>query len=81
MAGSPRSPLFFSLASSRISYNPRQVSSNSGDLIKRNARMARNIVARCVYDPENHWMGSKIQNRIRFFGTDAGEWNPDQLLH
>ena len=41
-----------------------------GDLVERNARMASRIgldVTRYVYDPDNHWMGAKIQNWIRFF--------------
>jgi hypothetical protein len=35
-------------------------------------------VTRSVYDPVNHWMGGKIQNWIRFFGVDPGEWEVEQ---
>jgi len=52
-----------------------------GDLVERNARMAKNIgldVTRYVYDPDNHWMGAKIQNWIRFFGVDPGSWGITQ---
>ena len=35
-------------------------------------------VTRFVYDPVNHWMGSKIENWIRFFGVDPGDWAVDQ---
>jgi uroporphyrinogen-III decarboxylase len=48
-----------------------------GDLTERNARMASRIgsdVTRYVYDPDNHWMGAKIQNWIRFFGVDPKNW-------
>jgi len=52
-----------------------------GSLIERNARMAHNIkldVTRYIYDPDNHWMGSKIQNWIRFFGVDPANWEISQ---
>jgi hypothetical protein len=52
-----------------------------GELVERNARMAKNIgldVTRYVYDPDNHWMGAKIQNWIRFFGVDPGGWRITQ---
>ena len=48
-----------------------------GDLIERNARMAKAIgldVTRSIYDPDHHWMGAKIQNWIRFFGVDTSSW-------
>jgi hypothetical protein len=35
-------------------------------------------VTRYIYDPANHWMGSKIQNWIRFFGVDADNWKISQ---
>ncbi len=35
-------------------------------------------VTRFVYDPVNHWMGSKIENWIRFFGVDPDNWRVDQ---
>ena len=52
-----------------------------GDLIERNARMAKAIgldVVRCIYDPDTHWMGGKIENWIRFFGVDPGNWQVNQ---
>jgi Uroporphyrinogen decarboxylase (URO-D) len=35
-------------------------------------------MTRYAYDPVNHWMGSKIDNWIRFFGVDADKWKVDQ---
>lgn len=35
-------------------------------------------VTRFVYDPVNHWMGSKITNWIRFFGVDPENWGVSQ---
>ena len=35
-------------------------------------------VTRFVYDPANHWMGTKITNWIRFFGVDPGNWGVSQ---
>ncbi len=52
-----------------------------GDLVERNARMAKNIgldVTRFVYDPKKHWMGAKIENWIRFFGVDKNGWGVSQ---
>lgn len=52
-----------------------------GELAEKNARMAKNIgldVTRFIYDPENHWMGSKVENWIRFFGVDPGNWEASQ---
>jgi uroporphyrinogen-III decarboxylase len=52
-----------------------------GNLVERNARMASRIgldVTRYVYDPDNHWMGGKIQNWIRFFGADPKDWEVAQ---
>jgi len=52
-----------------------------GDLIEQNARMAKNIgldVMRYIYDPINHWMGSKIENWIRFFGINPDKWEVSQ---
>lgn len=52
-----------------------------GDLIERNARMAKNIgldVMRYIYDPVNHWMGSKIESWIRFFGVNPDKWEVSQ---
>ncbi len=52
-----------------------------GDLTERNARMAKNIgldVTRAVYDPDNHWMGAKIKNWIRFFDVNPDDWEVSQ---
>jgi len=35
-------------------------------------------VTRYTYDPVNHWMGSKIQNWIRFFGANPNDWEVSQ---
>ena len=35
-------------------------------------------VTRFVYDPVNHWMGSKITNWIRFFGVEPENWGVSQ---
>ncbi len=35
-------------------------------------------ITRSVYDPASHWMGGKIQNWIRFFHVDPGEWKVEQ---
>jgi uroporphyrinogen-III decarboxylase len=51
--------------------------SGKGDLVERNARMARSIgldITRFIFDPEHHWMGGKIKNWIRFFGVDPSMW-------
>jgi uroporphyrinogen-III decarboxylase len=48
-----------------------------GSLVERNARMARRIgldVMRGIYDPENHWVGSKVKDWIRFFDVDPANW-------
>jgi hypothetical protein len=31
-----------------------------------------------VYDPASHWMGGKIENWIRFFHVDPGDWRVEQ---
>ena len=51
------------------------------ELIRINGTAWRNIgldVTRFVYDPVNHWMGSKIVNWIRFFGVNPDDWEVDQ---
>jgi len=51
------------------------------ELAEMNARAYRSIgldMARFVYDPVNHWMGSKIENWIRFFGVDPAGWRVSQ---
>ncbi|MHB8278167.1 MAG: uroporphyrinogen decarboxylase family protein [Candidatus Humimicrobiaceae bacterium] len=56
-------------------------SGENGDLVEKNARMAENIgldVTRFIYDPENHWMGAKIENWIRFFGINPENWKVSQ---
>jgi len=35
-------------------------------------------VTRYIYDPANHWMGSKIVNWIRFFGVNPDNWEVSQ---
>jgi len=51
------------------------------ELIHVNAKAFKSIgldVTRCVYDPVNHWMKGKIDNWIRFFGVDPGNWEVSQ---
>jgi len=51
------------------------------ELIEVNARAWKNThldVTRFVYDPVNHWMGSKIANWIRFFGVNPDNWDVNQ---
>ncbi|MFM8323139.1 MAG: uroporphyrinogen decarboxylase family protein [Chloroflexota bacterium] len=51
------------------------------ELIGINGQAWKNIgvdITRFVYDPVNHWMGSKIENWIRFFGVNPGDWRVDQ---
>jgi uroporphyrinogen-III decarboxylase len=50
-------------------------------LVEVNAKAWRRVgldVTRYVYDPVNHWMGSKITNWIRFFGVDPDSWEVSQ---
>ena len=35
-------------------------------------------MTRFIYDPVDHWMGNKVENWIRFFGVDPGEWEVAQ---
>jgi len=51
------------------------------DVMEINALTWKNAgldVTRFVYDPATHWMGSKIDNWIRFFHVDRGDWRVDQ---
>ncbi len=51
------------------------------ELIDINGRAWKSIgvdVTRFVYDPVNHWMGSKITNWIRFFGVNPDNWEVGQ---
>jgi uroporphyrinogen-III decarboxylase len=51
------------------------------ELMEINARAWKNIgldMTRYVYDPAEHWMGSKIVNWIRFFGVDPDSWEVAQ---
>lgn len=51
------------------------------ELIEINGRAWKKIgldITRFVYDPANHWMGSKITNWIRFFGVDPDSWEVSQ---
>ena len=59
----------------------RSQSYSFDDLIEINARAFKNIgldMTRGIYDPVNHWMGGKIENWIRFFGVDPGDWAVEQ---
>ncbi len=50
-------------------------------LVEINAKAFKGMgldVARAVYDPVNHWMGSKIKNWIRFFGINPDNWEVSQ---
>ncbi len=51
------------------------------ELIHVNGKAWKNIgvdVTRFVYDPAEHWMGTKIVNWIRFFGVDPEGWGVSQ---
>ncbi len=51
------------------------------ELLETNALSWKNAgldVTRAVYDPAEHWIGSKITDWIRFFRVDPGEWRVDQ---
>jgi uroporphyrinogen-III decarboxylase len=51
------------------------------DVLEINVRAFKNIgldMTRYIYDPANHWMGSKIVNWIRFFGVEADNWRVEQ---
>ena len=51
------------------------------ELIEINGKAWKKIgvdVTRSIYDPVNHWMGSKIVNWIRFFDVDPGDWGVSQ---
>ena len=51
------------------------------ELIEINGKAWKSIgvdVTRFVYDPASHWMGSKIENWIRFFHVDPGNWKVSQ---
>lgn len=47
------------------------------DILEINVKAFKNIgldMTRYIYDPVNHWMGSKIVNWIRFFGVNPDNW-------
>jgi len=51
------------------------------ELVEVNFKSLNNMgldVTRYVHDPVNHWMGSKIENWIRFFGVDSDNWGVAQ---
>ena len=51
------------------------------ELVEINARALKSIginITRNIYDPVNHWMGSKIANWIRFFGVNPDNWEVSQ---
>ena len=50
-------------------------------LVEINAKSLKGMgldVTRGIYDPVNHWMGSKIKNWIRFFGVNPDNWQVTQ---
>jgi hypothetical protein len=53
----------------------------SGQMAEMNGEAFQRIgldMTRYLYDPVNHWMGSKIENWIRFFGVGRDDWRVDQ---
>lgn len=51
------------------------------ELIEINGKAWKSIgvdVTRFVYDPASHWMGTKIENWIRFFHVDPENWKVSQ---
>jgi uroporphyrinogen-III decarboxylase len=51
------------------------------DILEINVKAFKNIgldMTRYIYDPVNHWMGSKIVNWIRFFGVNPDNWRVEQ---
>jgi uroporphyrinogen-III decarboxylase len=47
------------------------------ELVEINAKSFKAMgldVTRYIYDPANHWMGSKVVNWIRFFGVKPDNW-------
>src|SRR5512143_1728418 len=51
------------------------------ELLETNALSWKNAgldVTRSVYDPAIHWIGSKIDDWIRFFRVDRGQWAVEQ---
>jgi len=51
------------------------------ELVEVNARCFKAIkldITRGIYDPVNHWMGSKIENWIRFFAVNPDDWQVRQ---
>ena len=53
------------------------------ELVEINARALRSMgldITRYIHDPLNHWMGSKIKNRIRFLGVDPDGWEVSQKV-
>jgi uroporphyrinogen-III decarboxylase len=52
------------------------------ELLEVNVRAFKNIgldMTRYIYDPAEHWMGSKIVNWIRFFGVNPDNWEVSQV--
>jgi len=51
------------------------------EILDFNVRAFKNIgldMTRYIYDPVNHWMGSKIVNWIRFFDVNPDNWEVEQ---
>jgi len=62
-------------------YDPSR-SYSFDQIAEMNARAFHSIgldMTRYAYDPVNHWMGSKIENWIRFFGVDRDNWKVEQM--
>lgn len=50
-------------------------------LVEINAKSFKGMglnVTRFIYDPANHWMGSKIETWIRFLGVNPNDWEVSQ---
>ncbi|MCK5094170.1 MAG: hypothetical protein KAR18_05555, partial [Spirochaetes bacterium] len=51
------------------------------EILESNVKAFKNIgldMTRYIYDPAEHWMGSKIVNWIRFFGISPDNWEIEQ---
>jgi uroporphyrinogen-III decarboxylase len=51
------------------------------EIIEINGKAWKSIgvdITRFVYDPSSHWMGTKIENWIRFFGVNPDNWKVSQ---
>ena len=51
------------------------------EVLQINVKAFKNIgldMTRYIYDPAEHWMGSKIVNWIRFFNVNPDNWSVEQ---